>query len=106
MGEQEFHGNRSAERLIEGPPDLSHRAPPDGVSQPVSARYQHVFFILMPKDVLIAASHDSPWGADQGAGCRSGPSVPALQPCLSGQRRARLLRVAPPEDEDACMVSG
>ncbi|GAA3478616.1 hypothetical protein GCM10018966_031460 [Streptomyces yanii] len=62
MGEQEFHGNRSAERLVEGPPDLPHRAPPDGIPQPVSARYKHLFFILMPKDVLIAAGHDSPWG--------------------------------------------
>lgn len=60
------------------------------------ARHQHLFFILMPRDVLIAASHDSPWGADQGVGCRSGPSVPALQPRLSGRRRAQLLRAALP----------
>ncbi|WP_245171213.1 hypothetical protein [Streptomyces decoyicus] len=60
MGEQEFHGNRSAERLVEGPPDLPHRAPSDGIPKPVPARYKHLFFTLIPKDVLIAIGHHSP----------------------------------------------
>lgn len=48
LGKQQFHRHRSAERFIEGPPDLPHRSPTDHVLQPIPARYQHLCFILMP----------------------------------------------------------
>jgi hypothetical protein len=43
-----------------GAGDVDVRSPPDGVSQPVPARYQHLRLFLKPEDVVIAAGHESP----------------------------------------------